>query len=105
MAWGIRDSTIATPGYDCNIDVSDEAMKDKPVTDSIWRSTIPLQIIGGQGQVSPHVGMAASRNPQQHAASGPDYRSRMNISVKVFGFDQLGGPNCKVGSTILELWL
>ena len=98
-----RDSTIATPGYVCNIDAGDEARKDRPVIYWIWLSTIPRQVRGGQDQVSAHVGVAASCSPQSPAAPGPDYRSRTNVSVKVLDFVQLGGPNWKVGSTILEL--
>ena len=102
MAWGIRDSTIATPGYDCNIDVGDEARKDRLVVDWIWLSTIPRQVRGGQDQVYAHVGVAASRSPQQHAASGPDYRSRTSLKMKILEFVQFGGPG-NTGTYTLEI--
>ena len=34
-----------------------------------------------------------------------DYRSRMNLKVKVLDFVKSGGPNWTVRSTIFEMWL
>ena len=89
---GTRDSTIATTGDDGNIDIGDEARKDRPVIGWIWRSTIPRQMRDGQDQSSAHVGVAALRSPHQHPASGPDYRSRTNLKWKVLDFIKSGGP-------------
>ena len=34
-----------------------------------------------------------------------DYTARVNLNTKVLDFDQLGGPDLTVDSTIFEIWM